>query len=93
MGKAIALDQNNAYAIRQLGQIVMIEGQPKVAVPYFEKAIRLDPRAHNVFIAYHNLAHCQLFLGRTNEAVNLYRKARSLAPVWCAPERRRSVTC
>ena len=80
---AIALDQNYAYAIRQLGQIVMIQGQPEVAIEHFEKAIRLDPRAFNVFIAYNNLARCHLFLGHIDEAVNLNRKARSLAPgIW-----------
>jgi adenylate cyclase len=80
---AIALDQNNAYAIRQLGHTVVIQGQPETAIPYFEKAIRLNPRAFNVFIAYHNLARCQLFLGHTDEAVDLGRKARTLAPgIW-----------
>jgi len=43
----------------------MIQGRPEEAIlPYLEKAIRLDPRAHNIFIAYYTLGRCHLFLGR-----------------------------
>jgi adenylate cyclase len=79
----IALNPNDAWAIRQLGQTLMIQGKPGEAIPYLEKAIRLDPRAYNIFIAYHTLGRCHLFLGRIDEAVALIRKARALAPgIW-----------
>ena len=77
---AIALDQNNARAIHQLGITLLIQGNPEAGVPYLEKAIRLDPRSPFIFVTYANLAGCHLFLGRTDEAVNLYRKARALNP-------------
>jgi adenylate cyclase len=80
---AIALDRNNALAIRHLGQVVLIQGNPEAAIPYFEKAIRLDPQAYDTFVAYVSLAACHLFLGHTDEAVEPFRKARSLAPgIW-----------
>jgi TolB-like protein/class 3 adenylate cyclase len=80
---AIALDQNNARAIHQLGITLLIQGNPEAGVPYLEKAIKLDPRSPFIFVSYANLAGCHLFLGRTDEAVNLYRKARALNPgIW-----------
>jgi TolB-like protein/DNA-binding winged helix-turn-helix (wHTH) protein/Flp pilus assembly protein TadD len=80
---AIERDQNYAWAIRQLGQIVLIQGKPEAAIPYIERAIRLDPRSPGIFVAYNNLASCWLYLGRTDKAVDLNRKARALAPgVW-----------
>jgi adenylate cyclase len=80
---AIALDQNNAPAIHQLGMTLLIQGNPETAIPYLEKGIRLDPRAPFIFVGYANLAGCHLFLGRTDEAVDLYRKARVLNPgIW-----------
>jgi len=80
---AIALDQNNARAIHQLGITLLIQGNPEAGVPYLEKAIRLDPRSPFIFVSYAHLAGCHLFLGRTDEAVTLYRKARALNPgIW-----------
>jgi adenylate cyclase len=77
---AIALDRNDAFAIWQLGQIVMIQGKLDAAIPYLEKTIRLDPRAYNISGVYVNLGACHCFLGKIDEAVELLRKARSLAP-------------
>ena len=80
---AIALDPNNAMATRQLGQTVLIQGNPEAAIPYIEKAIRLDPRSPGLFVAYVNLARSHLYLGRPDEAVDLYKKARALNPsIW-----------
>jgi len=80
---AIALDQNNALAIRQMGSTLLAQGKPDAAIPYYEKAIRLDPRALDVFRAYVNLASCHLYLDRPDEAIGSYRRARALAPgVW-----------
>jgi adenylate cyclase len=80
---AIELDPNNSAAIRQLGLTVLAQGEPEAAIPYFEKAIRLEVRARYLFNAYCNLGRCRLFLGQTDEAVSLFRKARTLAPgIW-----------
>jgi adenylate cyclase len=45
---AIALDPNNSFAVRQMGQTLMFLGHPDAAVPYLEKAIRLSPRDPNL---------------------------------------------
>jgi adenylate cyclase len=72
----VALDRNNAWAVRQLGQTLVFLGQPEAAIPYIEKALRLSPR-EGVAVAYSFLGLCQLFLGHTDEGVNLLRKARA----------------
>jgi tetratricopeptide (TPR) repeat protein len=77
---AIAVDPNNAWIVRQLGQTMLFQGKPETALPYLEKAIRLDPRSPFIFNAYSALARCHLFLGRTEKAVALLRTARALAP-------------
>ena len=41
---AIALDRNNELALKQLGQILLFQGEPQAAIPHLEKAIRLNPR-------------------------------------------------
>jgi adenylate cyclase len=75
---AISLDQNNAWAISQLGRTLLIQGKPEAAIPLLEKAIRLDPRAPYAFTFYFSLGTCHLYLGRNDEAVDLYRQARAL---------------
>ena len=42
---AIALDHNNELALKQLGQILLFQGEPQAAIPHLEKAIRLIPEA------------------------------------------------
>jgi len=77
---AIVLNPNAAWAIRQLGQTMLYQGQPEEALLYLEKAIRLDPRSSYIFNAYSALGRCNIFLGRTEAGVALLRKARALAP-------------
>jgi adenylate cyclase len=77
---AIALDRNDAWAIRQLGQTLMGSGQPEAAIPYLEKAIRLNPREPYVGNAYGALARSHLFLGHTDQAIAFLRRARTEMP-------------
>jgi len=46
---AIALDRNNELALKQLGQILLFQGEPQAAIPHLEKAIRLNPRGPNLW--------------------------------------------
>ena len=81
--KAIALDRNDPWAIRQLGMTVLIQGKPESAIPYLENSIRLDPYAPNLFIAYLHLGNAYLFLGHTDQAIELLRKAEVANPsIW-----------
>jgi adenylate cyclase len=77
---AIALDRNDAWAVRQLGMTFMGSGQPEAAIPYFENAIRLNPREPYVGNTYAALGRSHLFLGHTDQAIALLRKARTEMP-------------
>ena len=77
---AIALDQNNAWAVRALGQTLNGSGQPEAAIPYFEKSIRLNPREPCVGNTYGALGQGHLFLGHTDQAIAFLRKARTEMP-------------
>jgi adenylate cyclase len=77
---AIALDRNNAGAHYGLGQTLMLMGKPEAAVPYLEKAIRLNPHNLNNNFPYWALGACHLFLGHLDEAIDLLRKARAANP-------------
>ena len=77
---AIALDRNDAWAVRHLGLALMNSGEPEAAIPYFEKAIRLNPREPYVGHAYGVLGQAHLFLGHTDQAIAFLRKARTEMP-------------
>jgi TolB-like protein/class 3 adenylate cyclase/Tfp pilus assembly protein PilF len=80
---AIALDPNDSAAIRQLGLTLLLQGKPEAAISHFERAIHLEVRHRYMFNGYANLGRCQLFLGRIDEAVESFRRARTLAPgIW-----------
>jgi len=74
--QAVALDRNNLVAIRQLGQTLVLMGEPEAAFPYIERGLRLSPR-EGAAVAYSFLGLCQVFSGHTDEAVSLLRKARA----------------
>jgi adenylate cyclase len=74
---AIALNRNNAWAIRQLGQVFMLGGQPELCIPNAEKAIKLNPRDGFAFMA---LGKCHLLLGEVDEAMPWLRKAEAISP-------------
>jgi adenylate cyclase len=77
---AIALDRNNELALKQLGQILLFQGEPPAAIPYLEKAIRLNPRGPNLWSIQWPLAQCHLLLGNVDEAIELYRTACVASP-------------
>src|SRR5689334_23968540 len=74
---AIALNRNNAWAIRQLGQTFMLGGQPEPCIPNAEKAIKLNPRDGSAYMA---LGKCHLLLGEVDEAMPWLRKAEAISP-------------
>jgi len=83
--KAIALDRNNATAILQLGITLLYLGQPEAALPHFEYALQLNPKAQNVWFNYFWLGDCHLLLGQTDEATDFLRKSRAASPRFWAP--------
>jgi tetratricopeptide (TPR) repeat protein len=80
---AVALDPNDAWAVCQLGLSLSGSGQSEAAIPYLEKAIRLNPREPNVGGVYASLGANHLFLGHTGTAIQFLRRARAENPrIW-----------
>ena len=74
---AIAVDRNDPPAFQQLGQTLMLMGQPEAGIPHIERAIRLNPHDPSVATYYTSLGACHLLLGHLDEATDLLRKART----------------
>jgi adenylate cyclase len=77
---SIALDRNNARAYYRLGQTLIFMGQPGAAIPYIEKAMRLNPHDPNPAGFYWGLGTCHLFLGDVDQGVDLFRRGRAANP-------------
>jgi adenylate cyclase len=77
---AIALDRNSELALKQLGQILLFQGEPEAAIRHLEKAIRLNPRGPNLWSIQWPLGQCHLLLGHVDEAIDLFRKACAASP-------------
>jgi TolB-like protein/class 3 adenylate cyclase/Tfp pilus assembly protein PilF len=77
---AVALDPNDAWAVRQLGLTLSGSGQPEAAIPYFEKAVRLNPREPYIGTTYAALGANHLFAGHTDQAINFLRRAQIEIP-------------
>jgi tetratricopeptide (TPR) repeat protein len=74
---AIALDRNYASAHLQLGYTLNGLGEPETALPYFEKALQLNPQHQNIFYFYSGLGFCHLLLGHVDQAIDFLTKARA----------------
>ncbi len=77
---AVALDRNDTFAVRNLGLTLLQLGQPVLAIPYYEKSLRLSPRDPYVAANYSGLGRCHLYLGHTEQAIDFLTKARAANP-------------
>jgi tetratricopeptide (TPR) repeat protein len=77
---ALARSRNYFAVFRQIGVTMMFMGQPGAAISHIEKGIRLSPYDHNVHVALWALGSCHLLLGHVEEAIELLRRARAIAP-------------
>jgi len=77
---AVALDPNNGLALKQLGQILLFQGDPESGITHLEKAIRLNPRGPNVWSIQWPLGQCHLLLEHLDETISLLRRACSGSP-------------
>ncbi|HEX5475752.1 MAG TPA: tetratricopeptide repeat protein, partial [Vicinamibacterales bacterium] len=74
---AIAKNPQDAESLSNLGQVLVRQGKPEEAIPYFQRAIALDPdRWAYVF----NLARAQGLLEQWSDCLANYRKAQTLFP-------------
>ena len=78
--RAIVLDRNNTWAIRQLGQALVFMGQPEAAIPHLDKVLRLNPREASLAVTYAFFGWIHIFLDHMDEAMNFFRKARAENP-------------
>ncbi len=74
---ALEIDPQNAYALRNLGAI-LIKESPNDAFQFLERAAELMPDDQ---AAQYGLAQCLLALGRTAEADPVFAKAIQLSPL------------
>src|SRR5260370_35318826 len=75
---AVALDPNNAWAHRRLGNTLMFMGQPEPCIPYIEKALRLNPRETSANVP---LGKCHLLAGHDpDEPGALFGKGQATNP-------------
>jgi adenylate cyclase len=77
---AIALDRNLALAYNNLGASLIHMGQPEKAIPIVEQAMRLDPLGPQITFMQANMGKANLFLGRTDAAIDWLLKARRSNP-------------
>jgi adenylate cyclase len=60
---------NNWLGFQRLGVANKNLGRYEAAIPAFQAALRLDPRASTLSNRYWNLAHCAVPIGRDSEAI------------------------
>ena len=77
LGRALEIDPQNAYALRNLGALLGKES-PQQALPIFERAARLMPGDQ---AAQYGYAQCLLRLGRTDDADPVFVRAIQLSPL------------
>ena len=75
--EAIALDDSIAIAHAMLGYLLVMARQYDKAIPHGEKAIALEPNAADV-LQFH--ASILAFVGRREEAIDLFKEALRLNP-------------
>jgi Flp pilus assembly protein TadD len=77
LSQALEIDPKNAYALRNLGGLLVKES-PEEALPILAQAARLMPQDQAVQYGH---AQCLLELGRTDEADPIFVKAIELSPL------------
>jgi adenylate cyclase len=68
---SIALDRNNATAIRNLGITLMYLGQPEAAILQIDKGMRRSPYDYTIPVANWSSGLSYLLLGRVDEGIPL----------------------
>lgn len=76
--QTIRLNPNFANGYGTLGHILVYRGNPMTAVPYLERAIRLDPVFAQQFLHFQGMAY--LVAGRYQQAADIFRERVRLVP-------------
>ncbi|MEX0852011.1 MAG: adenylate/guanylate cyclase domain-containing protein [Bauldia sp.] len=75
---ALALNPNYALALNARGVFTIYAGQPEAAIPYIERAMRLDPGFSQQYLQFLGLAH--FLLGNFETAATMFRERIVLMP-------------
>jgi adenylate cyclase len=73
--KAISLNRNHGSASLQLGITLLYSGEPELALPHLEQALRLTPNSANTHFYYFWLGEDYLLMNQGDRAVDYLRKA------------------
>jgi adenylate cyclase len=76
--RALALNPNYAPALNARGCVPLYTGQPEEAIPYIERAMRLDPAAQQQYV--HFLGTARFVAGDYETAAALYRDRIAVNP-------------
>jgi adenylate cyclase len=71
--RAVALNPNGAETLHFYAMVLLYAGMTEEAIPFFQKAIRLNPNGPPHF--FHGLGRALQNTGRYDEAVSTYKKA------------------
>jgi adenylate cyclase len=76
--RAVAVNSNDAFSYDSLGKALVFDEKPKEAIPYIQKAIRLDPESQ-AFYGF-DIGFADLFMGRYAEASQMFEKYLAVLP-------------
>ena len=76
LARAVELNPNHSEARNQLGNVLMLSGQPDQALEEYRAAVRIAPNVEAIY----NLAMLADTQGLTEEAMEHYRRFVELAP-------------
>ncbi len=81
--KAIDTDPSVSHFNNAMGDVYLLESDPKTAIVYYKKAIEKDEK---YAIAYSGLGEAQALLGEKDKAIESYHKALELRPSYAVVE-------
>jgi adenylate cyclase len=76
--RAVALDPNGAGAHEFYALSLVYADRPEEAIPFFQKALRLNPFSPTGFFLHYG--HAFLGTGRLEDALSTYKKSSQLSP-------------
>ncbi len=78
--RAIDLNPNSASICWKVGWVIMFAGDPELALPVFERSLRLSPSDPQASFLLNGMAMCHLVLGSPEEAFECASKAEAVSP-------------
>jgi len=77
---AVSLDRNLMHAYTQLGTALIALGESEKAIPWIERAMRLDPLGPQIGVVQGHIGRAYFYLGQSDLAIEWLLKARASNP-------------